>query len=191
MVGAFAGLKWRLVTSLFRATDGPARTAVIAGFVVAIMLIGLLTVGIAALRLAPASAEPVVVALFCLQLVGWMLTPLLAFGIAVLGSTAAACYLSVRGAAKPDVAVRLQRSRAQRSRLRGEPGRLRRRRGRRAARRTVRVAVHPGPGLGLGRAGGRPGSGDRCVVVRRGGHRRRYLDRAPDIYATVAAGDRA
>ena len=50
-------------------------------FVVLLALLGLFTVGIASLRAVPEYAVPVVVTLFTLQLVGWVLTPLVAFGV--------------------------------------------------------------------------------------------------------------
>ena len=81
MVGVFASLKWRLVTSRLRATHGGARVGIIMLFVVLLGLLGLLTVGIASLRAVPEYAEPVIVTLFTVQLVGWVLTPLVAFGV--------------------------------------------------------------------------------------------------------------
>ncbi len=81
MVGIFAGLKWRLVTSRLRATSGATRIWMIIGFVVAAAAVGLLTVGLAALRAIPEAAQPVVVTLFVVQLVAWVLSPLVAFGV--------------------------------------------------------------------------------------------------------------
>ena len=69
MVGIFASLKWRLVTSRLRATHGATRIWMIVGFVVAVVFVGLITFGLAALRSVPEAATPVVVTLFVVQLV--------------------------------------------------------------------------------------------------------------------------
>ena len=81
MVGVFASLKWRLVTSRLRATSGGKRAGLIVLFVVLVVLLGLLAVGIAALRQVPTIAVPMLISIFTLQLVGWVLTPLVAFGV--------------------------------------------------------------------------------------------------------------
>ena len=81
MVGIFAGLKWRLVTSRLRATSGATRIWMIIGFVVAVAFVGLIATGLVALRSVPEAATPVVVTLFVVQLVAWVLSPLVAFGV--------------------------------------------------------------------------------------------------------------
>ena len=81
VVGVFASLKWRLVTSRLRAAHGAARSGMIIAFVVVIAFVGFLTVGLAALRTVPDIAVPVVITVFTLQLVAWVLAPLVAFGV--------------------------------------------------------------------------------------------------------------
>ncbi|HEY5114668.1 MAG TPA: hypothetical protein VIJ00_03990, partial [Nakamurella sp.] len=81
MVGIFASLKWRLVTSRLRATSGATRIWMVVGFVVAVAFVGLIAAGLVALRSVPAAATPVVVTLFVVQLVAWVLSPLVAFGV--------------------------------------------------------------------------------------------------------------
>jgi ABC-2 type transport system permease protein len=81
MVGVFASLKWRLVTSRLRATTGATRVWMIVLAVVLVALVGLVTFGIGSLRVVPEFAVPILISLFTLQVVGWVLTPLLAFGV--------------------------------------------------------------------------------------------------------------
>jgi ABC-2 type transport system permease protein len=81
MIAVFASLKWRLVTSRLRATTGGARAGMIILFVVLALLLLLVAFGLGTLRLVPEIAVPVLTTLFTLQLVGWILTPLLAFGV--------------------------------------------------------------------------------------------------------------
>ncbi|MET0967481.1 MAG: hypothetical protein ABWZ02_13855 [Nakamurella sp.] len=81
MVGVFASLKWRLVTSRLRAATGAKRAGLIVLFVVLLLVLGVLTFGIAALRQVPDVAVPVLISVFTLQLIGWALTPLVAFGV--------------------------------------------------------------------------------------------------------------
>ena len=81
MVGIFASLKWRLVTSRLRSARGAARVGIIIAFVLVIVFVGFLTVGLAALRALPDIALPVVTTVFALQLVAWVLAPLIAFGV--------------------------------------------------------------------------------------------------------------
>ena len=82
MVGVFASLKWRLVTSRLRAATGVKRV----GLIVALVRAGRCSsacwpFGLAALRQVPDIAVPVLITVFTLQLVGWVLTPLVAFGV--------------------------------------------------------------------------------------------------------------
>ena len=81
MVGIFASLKWRLVTSRLRSARGAARVGIVIAFVVVIIVVGFVTVGLAALRTLPDIALPVVTTVFALQLVAWVLAPLIAFGV--------------------------------------------------------------------------------------------------------------
>ena len=81
MVGVFASLKWRLVTSRLRATRGATRIGIIAGLVILLGLLVLVTVSIASLRVAPQYAVPIITTVFTMQLVGWVVAPLLAFGV--------------------------------------------------------------------------------------------------------------
>jgi len=81
VVGIFASLKWRLVTSRLRSAHGAARVGIIIAFVLVIVFVGFLTVGLAALRALPDIALPVVTTVFALQLVAWVLAPLIAFGV--------------------------------------------------------------------------------------------------------------
>jgi ABC-2 type transport system permease protein len=81
MVGVFASLKWRLVTSRLRSAKGTARVGIIVVFVLAIGIVGFLSVGLASLRTLPDTALPVVTTVFALQLVAWVLAPLIAFGV--------------------------------------------------------------------------------------------------------------
>jgi ABC-2 type transport system permease protein len=81
MVGVFASLKWRLVTSRLRSARGAARLGIIVWFLAAIAFAGFLSVGLASLRALPDIALPVVTTVFALQLVAWVLAPLIAFGV--------------------------------------------------------------------------------------------------------------
>ena len=81
MVGVFASLKWRLVTSRLRATKGATRVGLIVLFVVLLVFLGFIVLGLAALRGVPDYAEPIIITVFTVQLVGWVLTPLVAFGV--------------------------------------------------------------------------------------------------------------
>ena len=81
MVGVFASLKWRLVTSRLRATRGATRAWLIVGMVVLFLFLGLITFGLASLRMLPDVALPVITTMFAVQLIGWVLTPLVAFGV--------------------------------------------------------------------------------------------------------------
>jgi len=81
MVGAFAALKWRLVSSRVRAASGGTRTWIVVGWCLAAMLLAGAVWGLAAVRSDPALARTLVVALFTVQMVGWVLGPLVAFGI--------------------------------------------------------------------------------------------------------------
>lgn len=81
MIGVFASLKWRLVTSRLRATSGGARVGTIILFIVVGLFLALIAFGVGSLRLVPEFVVAILTSLFTLQLVGWVLAPLLAFGV--------------------------------------------------------------------------------------------------------------
>ena len=81
MVGLFAGLKWRLVTSRIRAAGGGTKAVMIIGWTLALLVIALIVIGCFALRTDPALARTLVVSLFTIQMVSWVLAPLVAFGV--------------------------------------------------------------------------------------------------------------
>lgn len=81
MVGVFASLKWRLVTSRLRATHGGARAGIVIGLVVAVAALLVLVAGLVALRSVPDVAVRVVATVYTLQLIAWVLAPMLAFGL--------------------------------------------------------------------------------------------------------------
>ncbi len=81
VVGVFASLKWTLVTSRLRNASGNSRGGILVGMVVALIVLVLAAVALGFLRNEPEIARRVVVSLFALQLVAWMLAPLVAFGI--------------------------------------------------------------------------------------------------------------
>ncbi len=81
MVGVFAGLKWRLVGSRIRAATGGTKAWLIVGWCVDVVLLVVVVLGLSAARTHPDVALPVVISLFTVQMVGWMLAPIVAFGI--------------------------------------------------------------------------------------------------------------
>lgn len=81
MVGVFASLKWRLVTSRLRSASGAGKVGMGIGLAVSLTFVGFLAVGLAALRTVPDAAVPVVTTVFALQVVAWILAPLVAFGV--------------------------------------------------------------------------------------------------------------
>lgn len=81
MVGVFASLKWRLVTSRLRSTSGGARAAIIVGLLFFAVILGFVVVGLVSLRLVPEVARTLVVTLFVLQAVAWAIAPMVAFGV--------------------------------------------------------------------------------------------------------------
>ena len=81
MVGVFASLKWTLVTSRLRTASPGARRGIIAGLVVVALALLAAAVGLGLLRAVPEIGVRVIVTLFFLQLVAWMLAPLVAFGV--------------------------------------------------------------------------------------------------------------
>lgn len=81
MVGVFAGLKWRLISSRFRHSNGASKAWQIIGWCAAALVLLVIAVGLMALRTHPVAARTVVISLFTLQMVSWVLAPLVAFGI--------------------------------------------------------------------------------------------------------------
>lgn len=81
MVGVFAGLKWRLVSSRFRKSSGRGKAWQIIGWCAAALVLLVVALGLVALRSQPVAARNVVISLFTLQMVSWVLAPLVAFGI--------------------------------------------------------------------------------------------------------------
>ena len=81
MVGVFAGLKWRLVSSRIRAASGSAKVGMILGWCATVLVLAAVVVGLVVLRTNPSLAQTAVVSLFTVQLLSWVLAPLVAFGI--------------------------------------------------------------------------------------------------------------
>ncbi len=81
MVGVFASLKWRLFTGRLRATSGAGRIGAILALVVVYGFVALMAVGLASLRGVPDYRVPAVTSLFAVQLVAWVVAPLVAFGV--------------------------------------------------------------------------------------------------------------
>ncbi len=81
MVGIFASLKWRLVTSRIRSARGGAKVGLILGWCAGALVLAALAFTLVVLRLHPDAARAVVTTLFTAQLVAWSLTPLIAFGV--------------------------------------------------------------------------------------------------------------
>ncbi len=81
MVGVFAGLKWHLVTSRLRAASGGKKVWMSVGFAVATIALLFVAVAFGSFRMLPVDAVPVMVTVLTLQLIGWVLTPLVAFGV--------------------------------------------------------------------------------------------------------------
>ena len=81
MVGVFAGLKWHLVTSRVRAAVGAKKVWTLIGLAVMLLVALFIAVAFGSFRLLPVDAVPVMTSLLTLQLIGWVLTPLVAFGV--------------------------------------------------------------------------------------------------------------
>lgn len=81
MVGVFAGLKWRLVSSRIRAAGSGAKAWMVVSWCVVVGLLVLVLVGFVSLRANPSLAHTTIVSLFTVQMVSWVLAPLVAFGI--------------------------------------------------------------------------------------------------------------
>ena len=81
MVGVFAGLKWRLVSSRFRLASSGMKVFLVIGWCVALIALAGVIFGLVSLRTDPELARTVVVSLFTVQMVSWVLAPLVAFGV--------------------------------------------------------------------------------------------------------------
>ncbi|MDQ6659232.1 MAG: hypothetical protein M3Z00_13600, partial [Actinomycetota bacterium] len=81
MVALFASLKWRLVTSRLRHLPAAKRGWMLVGL--GVLLVGLLAIGflLSLLRQAPGVGYLAVTGLFSLQILAWVLSPLVAFGV--------------------------------------------------------------------------------------------------------------
>ena len=81
MVALFASLKWRLLTGRLRSAPTSKRIRTLAGLAVLAVAAVLLAVGIATLRQVPEYALITAAILVATQLVAWVLSPLVAFGV--------------------------------------------------------------------------------------------------------------
>jgi ABC-2 type transport system permease protein len=81
MVALFAGLKWRLLTSRIRSATPGRRAAVLLGLGLVMLAAAAIAFGLTMLRTVPAYAVTTASVLLASQLVAWMLTPLIAFGV--------------------------------------------------------------------------------------------------------------
>lgn len=81
MVGVFAGLKWRLVSSRIRAARGGAKVWLIVGWCAVALVLAVVVIAFIALRTNPPLAHTTIVSLFTVQMVSWVLAPLVAFGL--------------------------------------------------------------------------------------------------------------
>lgn len=81
MVGIFAGLKWRLVSSRIRSARGGAKAGMIIAWCAVVLILALIVIGFVALRASPTTARTGIVSLFTVQLLSWLLAPLIAFGV--------------------------------------------------------------------------------------------------------------
>lgn len=81
MVGVFAGLKWRLVSSRIRVATGTVKVALIVGWCLAVLVLAMVVAGLTVVRTHPETAVTIVISLFTVQMVSWVLAPLVAFGI--------------------------------------------------------------------------------------------------------------
>ncbi len=81
MVGLFASLKWQLVTSRLRARTGSTRALAIVGLCAAGLGAALVALVLGLLSAFPSTALSVAALLLTSQVVAWMLSPLIAFGV--------------------------------------------------------------------------------------------------------------
>lgn len=81
MVGVFAGLKWRLVSSRIRSAGGGAKAWMIVAACAVVLVLAVVVLGFVLLRTDPSLAHTTIASLFTVQMVSWVLAPLVAFGI--------------------------------------------------------------------------------------------------------------
>ncbi len=81
MVALFAGLKWRLLTSRLRTVSTARRAGTIVGLVLGALVVLALAALLSMLRDQPTIAVTAGALLLAGQLVAWMLSPLVAFGV--------------------------------------------------------------------------------------------------------------
>lgn len=81
MAAVFASLKWRLVTSRLRALPPRKRAMMLVGLGLLALLLIAFAVLLSMMRTSPPVGLLVVAGLFSTQLVAWVLTPLVAFGV--------------------------------------------------------------------------------------------------------------
>jgi len=81
MVAVFAGLKWHLLLGRLRAVQKSRRPWLLLGFLVALALVGFVAFGIITSRGYPETARAVAILLMTLQLISWVIAPLVAFGV--------------------------------------------------------------------------------------------------------------
>ncbi|WP_111765301.1 hypothetical protein [Nakamurella deserti] len=81
MVALFVSLKWRLLTSRLRAATPGRRVVTLVALAVALLVAAVAAFGLSLLRELPAYAVTTAAVLLASQLVAWMLTPLIAFGV--------------------------------------------------------------------------------------------------------------
>ncbi|RIJ70828.1 hypothetical protein D1871_17105 [Nakamurella silvestris] len=81
MVAVFAGLKWHLLLGRLRAVQKSRRPWLLLGFVVVLALVGFIAFGITTSRPYPETARVVAILMMTLQLISWVVAPLVAFGL--------------------------------------------------------------------------------------------------------------
>lgn len=81
MVTLFVSLKWQLLTTRLRKATAAKRGGTLILLAVAVLAAGFIAWSLSQLRTAPAAAVTTGVLLLVSQAVGWMLTPLIAFGV--------------------------------------------------------------------------------------------------------------
>lgn len=81
MVALFVSLKWHLLTGRIRTASPVKRAGTVAGLVLVLLLAAAAAFGLGMLRQFPAYAVTTGALLLASQLVAWMLTPLIAFGV--------------------------------------------------------------------------------------------------------------
>lgn len=81
MVAVFAGLKWQLLLGRLRATPKSKRPWLLIGFIAVLALVGFIGFGIITSRPYPETSQAIAVLLMTLQLISWVIAPMVAFGL--------------------------------------------------------------------------------------------------------------